>query len=46
LYKSQIGPAERSAVCRHSKRWGPGAVERLWSRWPVTAIRDGMRLSF
>ena len=46
LYKSQLGPAERSAVRRHSKRWGPGAVERLWSQWPVTAILDGVRLSF
>lgn len=45
LYKSQLGPAERSAVCRHSTRWGPGAVERLWSQWPVTAILDGVRLS-
>jgi LmbE family N-acetylglucosaminyl deacetylase len=45
LYKSQLGPAERSAVRRHSKRWGPGAVERLWSQWPVTAILDGVRLS-
>jgi len=38
LYPSQLGTEQRRDVRRHAQRWGRGAAERVWSRWPRETI--------